>query len=765
MKRLSLMALALMVCAISFAQRVSITFYDNNIVRVQKTMDDSFRETPGVVVTLSPDGVYARVSKGDGKSTYSTSALRVSVDNASGRVTFTTASGRRLLREGESAFIRIPDGFDAGSWVVGQSWMLDNDEAVYGLESFRSAKASQHANFFHSVKGYGIFWDNYSPTNASESASRLSVTSQIAEAIDYYFIYGKTADGVVSLMRKLSGRVPMLPLWSYGYLQSRDRYESQEELVSVVRAHRDASIPLDGIVLHGPYWGNNYLWNAMEFLDPAFADPKAMTDAVHAQSAHIALSVWPTFGPMTKGYDDMEKNGFVLDFRTAPFSGLDKGVSRVDYPSGIRSYDAFNEEARALYRENFKHLNPNDFDAFWMNSAQPDSPEAAAGPDVSCSAGSWLSMRAAYPLMVVENLHRSLARAGNDKRALILADAYFAGQQRTGAVVRSGESRSSWEELRKELALSLDCTMTGVPAVSSDIGGTVSLAYAKAGDSSSAAANPLFQELYVRWMQFGALSPMMRSHGKDDRRELWEFGKKGDAVFDALMSSIKLRYSLLPYIYSIAWQQCSNDASLIRPLVMDFAEDRRCLDMTGQYMFGPSILVAPVLSPLYTADESVRWAEPESAPDWSAERFSEVYLPAGSSWYEWQSGRIFPGGRTTVADASLSRIPMYVKAGSIIPIGPDVQYAAQKTWDNMEIRVYPGANGLFTLYEDQGDSYAYEKGRYSCIGFILKGKTLTIGRRMGKFEGMLQARRFIIVLPDGRRIPVDYNGSELSISL
>lgn len=750
------------------AQEVKVTYYSPEIVRIEKTVGE-YRTQPSVVVTMAPE------------ASQKAPEVKVSVSK-DGRVTFRSKSGLRLLTEGECSIQAIEEGLDKGLYRVRQGWILDKDEPIYGVGMLQNGKMSQrgenrhmvqnntedYANFFQSVKGYGIYWDNYSPTDISDDGSVLALESQVGEEIDYYFIYGGDADGVIAGMRKLSGRAPMLPLWTYGYHQSRERYKSRKELLDVVHGYRNAGVPLDGIIQDWQYWGNNYLWNAMEFLNADFPDAKSIVDEVHEAGAHMSISIWQSFGPQTKPYRQLREKGLLLDFQTWPQSGLSEyWPPRMDYPSGVQCYDAYSAEARDIYWDNLKRLYDLGIDAWWMDSTDPDhfgtSESTDADLSQSCAAGSFRSVRNIYPLACVEGVYDHQRAETSDKRVFILTRSYFSGQQRTGANTWSGDVESSWESFRRQIPLCLNYTLTANPQVNSDIGGFFPGAYNKRGETQSCSRNPLFQELYVRWLQFGLFNPMMRSHGESSRREIWEFGSKGEPVYDAIEKTIRMRYALLPYIYSTSWQVSSNDDSFMRALVMDFASDRKVWDIADEYMFGRSLLVAPVNEAIFTTEEK-RWSE--ETYDWTKEARTEVYLPAGAGWYDWWTGKFYRGGRTVTADAALDKCPLFVRAGSIIPVGPDdVQYASQKPWDNLEIRVYPGADATFTLYEDEGDGYNYEKGEYSTIQFTLKGRKLTIGQRQGGFKGMLAGRKFHVVCVDGTARDIEYNGEQIEIKL
>lgn len=768
MKRYLIVVLASLLCLQLGAQEVKVTYYSPEIVRIEKSVG-AFKTTPSVVVTMAPES-------------FKTSPKVKIIVSGDGTVTFYDYYGRRLLAENSCRIESINAGPDAGLYKVSQSWSLDKNEPVYGFGMLQNGKMSQRgenrhmvqtntedfANFFQSVKGYGIYWDNYSPTDISDDGEVLALSSQVGEEIDYYFIYGEDADGVIAGMRKLSGKAPMLPLWTYGYHQSRERYKSQKELLDVVHGYRSAGVPLDGIIQDWQYWGNNYLWNAMEFLNADFPNAQAMIDEVHGLGAHMSISIWQSFGPQTKPYRQLKEKNLLLDFQTWPQSGLaEYWPPRMDYPSGVQCYDAFSPEARDIYWDNLRRLYDMGIDAWWMDSTDPDHFGTAESTDAdlsqNCAAGSLRSVRNIYPLACVEGVYDHQRAVSSDKRVFILTRSYFAGQQRTGANTWSGDVNSSWDDFRHQIPLCLNYTLTGCPQVNSDIGGFFPGAYNKRGVTQTCSQNPLFQELYVRWLQFGLFNPMMRSHGESSRREIWEFGAKGEPVYDAIEKTIRMRYALLPYIYSTSWQVTSNDDSFMRALVMDFASDRKVWDMPDEFMFGRSLLVAPVDHAIFTSEEK-RWSEEKY--DWTVPASDEVYLPAGADWYDWWTGKRYKGGRKVTVNAALDVIPLFAKAGSIIPLGPDdVNFSSEKPWDSLEIRVFPGAKGSFTLYEDEGDGYDYEKGEYSTVEFTLKGRRLTIGARQGEFDGMLQTRNFHIRTVDGKEFDVEYNGEQITVEL
>ena len=768
----------LLALALTLAPQVKVTFFTPDVVRIQKVPEGAFPESRSLAVVASPEAVPVQVRTGREGTTYTSARLKVTV-SPEGKVKFAPLKGKTLLQEGETTFSRREEGLDKGAWEVTQEFSLEAGEPLYGLGILQDGQLSltgktrylrqdnteDYIPFVQSVKGYGILWDNPSTGTFKDQDNCASFSSEVALQADYYFLYGGSADGVVARLRTLTGHVPMLPLWTYGFFQSRERYKSQQELLDALEGYRQRQVPIDGIIQDWQYWGNNYQWNAMEFLNENFPRPQQMIDKVHESHAHLLISIWASFGPMTKPYRELAEKGHLLHFATWPQSGLPDWPPRRDYPSGVLPYDAFSAEAQDIYWKHLQRLENMGIDGWWMDSTEPDHLDYKDSDlEQMTGLGSYRSVLNAYPLMSVSGVVEKQLE-GSDRRPFVLTRSVYAGQQRTGANTWSGDVQSTWADFRHQIPAGLGFTLTGNPNFNSDIGGFFPSGYNKRGETATCSRNPLFQELYVRWLQFGLFNPMMRSHGESSRREIWEFGKKGEPVYDAIEKTIRLRYSLLPYIYSTSWQVSRADESFMRALWMDYPTDKRTWEMADEFLFGRSLLVAPVTHALYTTEERRYSEEPV---DWSPLHQVEVYLPAGL-WYNWFTGEALKGGRTVQADAPLDRCPVYAKAGAIIPLGPDVQYCDEKPWDNLEIQVFLGADGEFTLYEDAFDGQGYKAGERSTIGFRLKGRTLTIGMREGSFPGMLQQRQFRLSVfgPDGKRSQktVSYEGKECRIAL
>ena len=760
-----------------------ITFYTPRTVHVVKAVGEA-PEQQSQVVIATPEKVKVSKQVSGETTTYRTSVLTVKVEQ--GRVAFYDAQGRLLTAEGGSTFTPITEGPDKGAYRVGQAFGIEADEAIYGIGLVQNGKLSQrgenrrmeqsnledYAHIYQSIKGYGIYWENYSPTRLvipEEGASgELVLESEVGTAVDYYFTYGGDADGVIAELRHLTGHVPMAPLWTYGFHQCRERYKSTGELLEVVRRYRKLGVPFDGIIQDWQYWGSNYTWNAMEFINEEFSNAQQMIDEVHEKNAHISISVWSSFGQHTKQFAELKEKGLMLDFKTWPPSGLPFWPPRMDYPSGVRCYDVYSPEARDIYWKYLSHLHGMGIDAWWMDSTDPDHTDYKDSDlDGMTSMGSFRSVRNIFPLMAVGGVYDHQRAVDSTKRVFILTRSYFAGQQRYGAHTWSGDIGSSWDNLRRQVPICLNHTLTANPNVNTDIGGFFAGSYNTKGHQS-ATRNPQFQELYVRWMQFGAFAPMMRSHGTDVYREVYHYGKPGEPVYEALVDAIRLRYRLMPYTYSLAWQVSKHDDSFMRALFMDFRDDKLTWNNNTEFMYGHSLLICPVLHPLYTK-EQVEWNSDRDYPtvDWTAEMQYDVYLPAGAQWYDYYTHDRYEGGQTITASAPLAYAPIYVKAGSIVPFGPEVQYAQEKPWDELDIAVFPGADAEFTLYEDEGDGYGYEQGICSTITLKWndKARTLTIGKSQGSFPGMLATRKFNVKVVGGAEKVVAYNGKQQIISV
>ena len=778
MNRVTIAILALLAPIVMCAQGVKIEFFTPSVVHVVKYPGQPVTPESKVIIAKPQEVKLTR--KG---STTSSSELTVKLDEKTGCITFLDAKGKVLLREKSHTFTPL-----------NQTFTLDKGEAIYGLGTIQNGKMNRRGehkrmeqsnledfqNVIQSIKGWGLYWDNYAPTQFDDDARGMSLTSEAGDVIDYYFMYGGSADGVIAQMRFLSGDVPMFPLWTYGFWQSKERYKTAAETESIVDKYRELQVPLDGIIQDWQYWGSNYLWNAMDFLSEDFSNGKQLIKNVHQKHAHFMISIWASFGPMTQQFRELDAKGLLLPIETWPQSGISHVWPPImEYPSGVKVYDAFSPEARAIYWKYLKKLYDYGTDAWWMDSTDPDffNPKESDYQH-PVTGGTWRSLRNAFPLETVRGIYQAQRKDDRGKRIFIMTRSSFAGQQHYGSNMWSGDVASSWEMLRNQIPAGLSFTLTGNPNFNTDIGGFFCGSYNTKG-SGSAPKNPQFQELYVRWMQYGLFCPVFRSHGADAPREIWQFGEPGTPVYQSIKNLIDFRYRLIPYLYSTASQVTNNNFSYMRPLFSDFAADKKVWDMTDEFMFGRSILACPIVEAQYTQEKIVKedamtgWdrkevtGESAAQADWTETKTATKYLPKGANWYDFWTGKLYKGGQNVVLTTRFDQVPMFVRAGSIVPLGPVMQYVGEKPWDNLEIRIYPGADAEFSLYEDEGDGYNYEQGYYSNIIFTWtdRTRTLHISARQGGYKGMILERKFTLMLPDGTTKTIDYNGNQVTVKL
>ena len=537
--------------------------------------------------------------------------------------------------------------------------------------------------------------------------------SEAGDLVDYYFFYGPSIDHVIALYRTATGAAPMFPKWAYGLFQSKDHYQSATELNGIRDGYRNNNIPLDVIVQDWQYW-SPYVWGS-HLMDPSrYPDPAALVTQMHAANVHLMISVWPLYQSTATPKDGEMDNYKALDAISALLPTLtNNGV--------YHFYDTFNAMARKLvFQQTYNRLlGKYGWDAIWADNTEPQGyPENVNVHSAMTAAGKGALVLNAYPLEHNRALYegwRDPANGPSQKRVYVLTRSAFSGQQRFATACWSGDINCDFPTFAKQIPGGLNFALAGMPYWTTDIGG-----YNGAGVNWSSAAS---NEMFTRWFQFGAFCPMFRVHGQG-AREL--YGTMWSATTKANLLKIdKLRYRLMPYIYSLAWKVTSEGYTIMRHLVFDYPNDSMVFNIKDQFMFGPAILVNPVT----TAGATSR----------------NVYLPAGT-WYDFWTGSTVTGGTSMMASAPLSSIPLYVRGGSIVPMGPDIQYATQSV-DPLEIRVYKGADATFTLYEDEGDTYNYENGKYATIPFTWNDAAgqLTIGARSGSFTGMPASRTFNIV--------------------
>ena len=660
------------------------------------------------------------VESTDKDVTLSTSQLRVSVLRADSSIHFNDLGGKQLFEESQRRMVpAVINGENTyRAEIFERLW--GSMESFYGLGQHQagvwnyrgeSVDISQDNTnisipMYLSSNGYGVFWNNTSRSRFNNRfLNALYLSSEVADVIDYYFIYGPEFDQIIAGYRELTGAVPMYGKWAYGYWQCKNRYESQQEILGIAHKYRDLHIPLDNIVQDW-FW-----WNVMG--EPTFnknyPDPKGMIDDLHKNNVHIMFSFWPFFRPGSAIYDEMDKRRYFIAKTVTPsFHPVDQAL-----------YDAFNPDARKYY---WNLINQGLFkigaDAWWMDTteAETEGRESNIVAENKIALGNGARYVNMYPLMTTAGVYQGQRNTSDQKRVFILSRSAFAGSQRNAAAVWSGDINPTWSYFKKQIPAGLNYSISGLPYWTTDIGGFV-------------AANPddpAYRELYIRWFQFGVFNPILRAHGTrtTNQNELWSYGPEAQKI---LVSYDNLRYRLLPYIYSLAWMTTSANYTPMRGLVMDFRTDERAANIGDQFMYGPAFLVNPVTDPGSTT--------------------RRLYLPK-AKWYDFWTGTAQEGGTVVDASSPIEQIPLYVRAGSIVPFGPEKEWSTQKPEDPIELRIYPGANGDFSLYEDENDNYNYEKGAYSTISFHWddNAKTLTISDRKGQFPGMLQDRSFRIVM-------------------
>ena len=581
--------------------------------------------------------------------------------------------------------------------------------------------------------------------------------SEMSKQMDWYFIAGNDMDEVISGYRTLTGKAQIMPKWAMGYWQSRERYKTSTEMIEALEGFRERNIPIDNIVMDWSHWREDD-WGGHEFDPERFPDPKAMVDSIHDMNGRMMISVWPKFYVDTEHYKEFDEKGWM--YTKAYEDGIRDWIGR-GYLYGF--YDAYHPEARELFwNQMYEHYYPLGIDAWWMDASEPnirdctdmDYRKALCGPTALGSSTEYFN---AYALVNADAIYNGQRGVDPDKRVFLLTRSGFAGLQRYSTATWSGDIATRWEDMKAQISAGLNFAISGIPYWTMDIGGFCVENRYVAGQEifnrtgKENADHKEWRELNTRWFQFGAFCPLYRAHGQYPFREPWEIAPEGHPAYESIVYYSNLRYRLMPYIYSLAGMTWFEDYTIMRPLVMDFMRDSNVLNIGDTYMFGPAFMVAPVYE--YGA------------------RTREVYFPECEGWYDFYDNTFMEAGVRKTVDAPYGRMPLYVRAGSLVPVGPQIQWSDEKPADVIDLYVYQGADGNFTLYEDENVNYNYEKGLYSMIGFTYdeESKTLRISDRVGEFPGMLKERVFnvIPVSKDGKgqAQTVNYTGSEISVSL
>jgi alpha-D-xyloside xylohydrolase len=718
----------------------------SGVLRIQVTASAILHITYGPEASVPEhpsDGVITKrdwppaqftVESNDKSITLTTSQVKAVIERESGTLAYKTLDGRTLTTDSYRQLIPAEVNGEKTSHAEVFFAIYGSKEGLYGLGQHQAGVwnyrgetvdlSQENTNIaiplLVSSNGYGIFWNNPSRSRVNNRfVHMLYLSAEVADKVDYYFLAGPEPDQIITHYRELTGDAPMFGRWAYGFWQCKNKYESQAELEAVAAKYRALHIPVDNIVQDWFWWINmgEMKWN------PNYPDPQAMINDLHDKHFHLMVSIWPYFRPGSKEYETMDKNNWFVA-KTA-VSGF--------HPVGQALYDPTNPAARKYYWDNANTaLFQKGVDAWWLDTDEPETEgrEANILTDHQLFLGSGARYANIFPNFHTGAVADGQRAASDKKRVFILSRSAYAGSQRNGVTAWSGDVLSDFLSFQRQISAGLNYAISGMPYWTTDIGGFIS-----GGDLN----DPKFRELFVRWFQFGTFSPIFRVHGtrNPSQNELWSYGPEAQKI---LVDYDTLRYRLMPYIYSEAWRVTSEHYTIMRPLVMDWRTDARAQNTADEFLFGPSILVNPV----YIQGAASR----------------TVYLPK-ATWYDFWTGEKLEGEQTIQAAAPLEKLPLYVRAGSILPLGPTMEWTTEKPEDPIELRIYPGADGDFTLYEDENDNYNYEKGAHATIAMHWDdaAHTLTIGARQGSFPGMLEKRVFRLVVV-GREHGVGVSASD-----
>ncbi len=646
---------------------------------------------------------------------------------------------------------------DTGIFGLGQ-----DEEGVYNRRGTKYYLYQHNMRtpmpFMMTDKGFGILFDCPSLMIFDDTGEDATFTLDTVDQIDFYVITGNM-DGIISGFRYLTGKAEMLPKWAFGYIQSRERYHTQCEMLETAKRYREAGVPLDCIVQDWKTWTGNQ-WGQKTVDKERYPDLAGMNRSLHEMNVYSMVSIWPNMAEGCADHSELAKAGYLLG----------------DYST----YDAFDENARAMYwRQADKELFKGGFDSWWCDSTEPFTapdwcgevllPEEKRYELVGNEHKKYLDPAVAnlYAALHAKGIYENQLKQDRDKRVFNLTRSGYPGIQKYGAALWAGDTCARWEELRREIAKGLNLCMSGIPWWTVDIGaffvGGTACWRKWCGDPNAkpvwfwngeydrGTADPAYCELYTRWLQFGAFLPLFRSHGTDTPREIWNFGRPGEMFYDAIETSIKLRYRLMPYIYSLAADVAFTDSTMMRSLLFDFPLDKNVKSIDDQFMFGDALMVCPVTHPMYY----------DHSGEIEKEKRRSCYLPSDGDWYDFRTGEYYKGGQTVSAEAEIDKIPLFVRAGSILLMQQPTQHALADA-DALEIWIYKGANAVRTYYNDDGVSYDFKKGEYEMIRFEWDdaAEQLAISE-MKKYRSrpiMMQVRY------DDRLKSVLYDGSKMKVS-
>jgi len=755
----------------------------DGVIRVRYTLKDSFCLNNGhMLIGPLKDGIDLNVIENTEIISVETKKIRLQIEKDTGAFTWYTTENELLVREpqrggkwldeidvegydfekGEQANLKLT-GFSFNStnrnakrkflrkaYSTKQEFVFSEDEKIFGLgqheDGIINYRGHTQTLYQHnrklpmpvviSSKGYAFFFNNSSFSAFHDDTHGSYFWSEVCEELDYFFIFGPEFDTIVSEIRNLTGKSAMLPLWVYGYWQSKEHYKTQQELINVAKEYRERAIPIDTIVQDWQYWPG-VEWGEKRFDIDRYPDPEGMVKDLHDMNIKIIISIWTHFNNLGPNHKEM----------------LDKDLLLAN----DCNIDMFKEQARQLHWKQVQEgLGIYNFDGWWCDGTEPfdgmrqtkfrEEYFKRIGLDIE-EYKRYLNPGAInlYPLLNSMAIYEGMRSEGEGKRVVNLTRACYPGQQRYGTVVWSGDIVANWEVLKRHIADGLNFCITGHSNWTFDIGGFFTKdrreeCWWHAGDYTLGVEDDGYREFYVRSFQFGAFLPVFRSHGTDFSKEIWQFGQPGEIFYDTLVDINNLRYRLMPYIYSVAGMVTHKDYTMMRFLGFDFRKDPNVLEIADQYMFGPSIMVCPVTSPMYF-DIGNKKLE-------GIEKSRKVYLPSGCNWYDFWTGEKFEGGQTIIAPAPLDKIPLYIKAGSILPLSQKIQYSGEIWETPWELRIYPGENGSFNIYEDSGDGYQYESNEFSWTNIVWDNDNseLTIMDCKDNFPELIKERLFNLVI-------------------
>jgi alpha-D-xyloside xylohydrolase len=761
---------------------IQITACLPGCIRIRYSTKPEFKPRQSLMVQFEPRQLPSlSVTENPECCTVSTSDLSIQIDKRTLGFTYTDSTGKLLVKEPdrggkmleavdtvvnifdtdtEIQMDHTPDGerirakspiktVKKAAYRAKLEFEWAEGEALYGLGSHEEGMFNlrgqcqylyqQNMKVFIpvliSTRGYGLVFDQYSPMTFHDDAFGSYLWMDLVDELDYYFIYGPEFDQIIATIRTLTGTSPMLPKWAFGYIQSKERYASQQELLDIVREYRERRLPLDCIVLDWQYWPEK-CWGQKTLRADQFPNPQQMMQTIHDLNAHLMVSIWPHMSPGGENRQEMLQNGFLL--------------------GNLSTYDAFNPEARKQYwKQAQEGLFVHGIDAWWCDCTEPfeadwkgavkPEPEERMRINVGEAKAYFDPLLVnAYSLLHSQGIYEGQRNSGSKKRVVNLTRSGYLGQQRYATVVWSGDITAKWSTLRKQIADGLNFCVTGMPYWTVDIGAFFVKKRPELwfwdGDYDRGVDDLGYRELFVRWFQFGAFLPMFRVHGTDTPREIWRFGQPGEMMYEALVLMLRLRYRLIPYIYSLAGWVTHHHYTMMRMLPFDFLDDPKTYEIHDQFMFGPSLLINPVTHPMYYSLNST--------PLENVEKARSVYLPAGTGWYDFWTGQHYEGGQTIFADAPIQKLPLFVRSGSILPIGPEIQFVDQSTNEPIELHIYSGQDAEFELYFDEGDHYSYENGEFATVSIVWNEalQRLTLQERRGTYPGMESVISFKVTL-------------------